>query len=167
MMRRWFLLGLLALTGSNPAWSQSGDLAIVLGRAVADGRPALAMTVTNRSANEICISAELMGNPATGEIAPIGMRDQRGAAVRLSPDLGGTPLIPIPGVVRIAPGEQARAYYYIDWRFAWPAGVHAPLPPHLNAQVSVRYGHCEGHRCDTGYCDEAISLTATSGWQRI
>lgn len=166
-MRRWLLLGLLALTASNPAWSQSRDLAISLTRTVTNGRPALAMTVTNLSAREICLSAELMGNPGTGEIAPIGMRDIRGRTIRLSPDGGGTPPIPIPGVVRVAPGAQARAYYYIDWRFAWPGGMHAPLPRGLSAQVSVQYGHCEGHHCDTGYCDEVIRLRSTSNWQRI
>lgn len=166
-MRRWLLIGLLALTASHSAASQSRDLAIALSRTVADGRPALAMTVTNLSAREICLSAELMGNPGTGAIAPIGMRDLRGRPIRLSPDLGGTPPIPIPGVVRVAPGAQARATYYIDWRFAWPRGMNAPLPRGLSAQVSVHYGHCEGPRCDTGYCDEAISLRSTSGWQRI
>jgi len=161
------LPGLLILSVSSPAASQSGDLAIALSRSVAEGRPALAMTVTNRSAREVCLTAELMGNPATGEIAPIGMRDQRGRPIQLSPDLGGTPLVPIPGVVRIAPGAQARAYYYIDWRFAWPSGMHAPLPRRLSAQVSIRYGHCEGDRCNTGYCDAATDLDATSDWQRI
>jgi hypothetical protein len=167
-MRRSFLLGLLALTAATPAASQSRDLAIALSRTVADGRPALAMTVRNVSAREICLNAELMGNPYTGEIAPIGMRDPRGRPIPLSPDLGGTPPIPIPGVVRIAPGAQARAFYYIGRRFAWPRGSNTPLPRGLSARVSIHYGHCgDDPRCDTGYCDEAISLRSTSGWQPI
>jgi hypothetical protein len=166
-MRRWLLCGCLALAAASPALGQSRDLAISLSRTVADGRPALAMTVTNVSAREICLAAELMGSPYTGEIAPIGMRDARGRPIRPSPDRGGYIPIPIPGVVRIAPGAQARASYYLDWRFAWRGGLKAPLPHGLSAQVSIRYGHCEGPRCDTGYCDEAIRLRATSSWQPI
>lgn len=166
-MRKRLLLGLLAVTAANPASGQSRDLSISLSRTVADGRPALAMTVTNRSAREICLSAELMGNPGTGEIAPIGMRDGNGRPIRLSPDLGGTPPIPIPGAVRVAAGGQTRAYYYIDWRFAWPRGMHAPLPRGLSARVSIRYGHCADPRCDKGYCDDVLTLRATSRWQRI
>ena len=157
----------MVLAAANPAPGRSRDLAISLSRTVADGRPALAMTVTNVSAREICLAAELMGSPYTGEIAPIGMRDARGRPIRLSPDRGGTPPIPLPGVVRVAPGAQARAYYYIDWRFAWRGGLKAPLPRGLSAQVSIHYGHCEGPDCDTGYCDEVTSLRATSSWQLI
>jgi hypothetical protein len=156
-MRYSVLSGLLCLIVSNPAIAHSHDLRISLSRAVAHGRPVLAMKVTNRSTMPICLLSELIRNPDTGEIAPIGMRDFRGQPISLSPELGGYIAGPIPGVIRIAPGEATRARYYIDWRFSWPGGRNGPLPHILSAQVKFHYGSCDNPR----------ALEARSTWQRI
>lgn len=156
-MRRRLFPALLCLTVSFPAVARSDDLAISLSRDVAAGRPVLAMTVVNRSERTICLRAELLGNPGTGEIAPIRLRDARGRPIRASRDPEGYIPRPIPGVVRLDPGDVTRAHYYIDWRFDWPGGMGRPLPPAMSAQVTFRYGYCEDTR----------ALRATSTWQPI
>jgi hypothetical protein len=156
-MKHWHVIGCVCLAASFPTTAQSTELAISLSREVANRRPALAMTITNRSARTICLSAELLGNPDTGEIAPIGLRDFSGRPIRLSPNRGGNIPIPIAGVVRLDPGDTARAHYYIDWRFDWPGSRDRPLPRTLTAQVAFDYG----------YCEDAWSMRAISSWQPI
>jgi hypothetical protein len=131
----------------------NGDLEILLLRDAMDGRPSLVVSLTNRSPNPICISAEVLRNPDTlwMEIYP---RDGRGRSLPYGDyDLRPPPLT---GTVRVEPGASTQAHYYLDYRFRALA-PNPPLPKDLTARAEFRYG----------YCDDDRSLQARSEWQRI
>jgi hypothetical protein len=131
--------------------SSVGELEFSFTRDVSGARPLLIATITNRSANQICIGAEMLHNPGTGEVN-LRFRDARGREVR-GVESGGLPPGPLPGMIRLDPGANTQGRYYLDWRLRLRR-EGAPLPQGLSAQISFPYGHCE----------DIWSLRATSAW---
>lgn len=129
-----------------------GELEISFSRDVSGARPVLVATITNRSANQICIGTEMLQHPDTWAVN-FRFRDSRGRAVGGGPGRG-LPAPSLPGLVRLDPGGSTQGRYYVDWRLRLRrAGV--PVPRGLSAQISLPYGHC----------DDIWSLRATSAWQ--
>lgn len=148
--------GCVAPDKTNPDDRQSGgmgDLDLVLSRDAAD-RATLLVTVTNRSANPVCIRAEALQNPHSGEMH-LRLRDANGRPLEYYKHTGIIPP-PLTGVVRLAPGSTVRGRFRLDTRFRRIAAEQR-LPLGWSAQAAFRYGHC----------DDVWSLQASSTWQRI
>jgi hypothetical protein len=157
MRARFVLAALLCAACATPEVGRPGadaDLAISLSRDASSGRPALVVTLTNRSQRQICIRADVLRNPNSGDL-DLSMRDATGRAVRYRQNPGFIPP-PLMETVRVDPGGTTHAQAYLDDRFELgPGGM--PFPQGMSAQASIPYG----------YCEETFSLRATSAWQPI
>lgn len=140
---------------STGAWSAPADeLAISLSRDVDDGRPILVVTITNRSATQICLGAEVLRNSETWAL-DVELRDSRRRAIRRRTETGFL-LPPLSGVVSIDPADSESVHYYLDFRFRLPSIRQWPRQ-RLSARVSFAYNHC----------GDSAPLRATSAWQPI
>jgi hypothetical protein len=156
-MRTRLLLAVVLTAGCvtpSPGSSVTVDpLALSLARVTLEARPALTVTMTNRSATVICVRAELLRNPHSNEI-DLKLRDRSGRTIK--PEDPG--FLPPPNVqpVPIAPGESVQGQFFLDSRFKLK-GSSKRLPEELSAQVTFLYD----------LCDASQSRLAVSAWQRI
>lgn len=150
------VVGLCVVACAGPqtkAAVETGALGVVITRANLEGQSALAVTITNRSANDVCVRAELLQNPYTYEM-DLNLRKANGAVVkRYEPGF-----LPPPNMtpIRIEPGRKVQGQYYVEARFKLKSGGRE-LPQGMSAQASFRYDSCDGSQ----------SRKTTSGWQRI
>lgn len=133
--------------------SSEGNLSISLVRETMDARPVLAVTITNVSGNPICMLADALQNPNSGEMH-LRLRDSRGRPLAFYPR-GFVPP-PLEGVVRIDQHASVTGRYYLDTRFR-RINSDRPFPAGLSARASFLYD----------YCDNTWTLRAMSAWQAI
>jgi hypothetical protein len=156
MRNDFFVTGLCAVACAGPQSQgpfETGDVAVVITRANLERQPALAVTITNRSPNDLCVRAELLQNPYTYEM-DLNLRKADGRVVkRHQPGF-----LPPPNMtpVRIEPGRSVRGQYYVDARFKLK-GKGRQFLQGMSAEASFRYDSC----------DASQSREAASGWQRI
>lgn len=149
-------VGLCLVTCAGPQAKgalEAENLGIVITRASLEHQSTLAVTITNHSANDVCIRAELLQNPYTYEM-DLNLRKPSGAAVkRYKPGF-----LPPPNMtpVRIEPGRSVQGQYYLDARFKLKTRGRQ-FPQGMNAKASFRYDSCDGSQ----------SREAMSDWQRI
>lgn len=115
--------------------------------------PVLQVTIENRTRGPLCVRADALRNPRSGEMR-LYLRDARGRELRWQ-DSGFIPP-PIEGVVKIEPASSVEGFHYLRGRFVGTDGM-AQLPQGWHARVAVRYGPCE----------DPFSYWAASGWQPI
>ena len=171
VMQHHAAIGLVLLTAcATPGDVRSPSfraLAIALSPGWIEERPALVVSVTNRSDAAICIRADAIRNPGSYEM-DIRLRDARGRRVRLYPARGYFEP-PLDEIIRVEPGTSLEGQYYLD-RFE-PIGARRPLPRGWQAQARVKYGNCQPREayCDgrIGLCPDAWSSRATSRWQPL
>jgi hypothetical protein len=159
MPGRFGLLLLPALTtvacATPPVASPAtaSDLAVSLRRDVSGDRPILVVTITTRSDNPVCVRAEVLQNPYSYEMS-LGLRTRYRHPVGYH-ESGFVPPR-IPGNVRLEPGATGRGEYYLDSRFRLPR-TGTPFPEGMSAQAAFSYD----------YCDDSLSLRATSAWTEL
>lgn len=128
-------------------------LAFRLAPGTSEFGPVLRVAIENRTQSPLCVRAEALRNPRSGEMR-LYLRDARGRELRWQ-SLGFIPT-PIEGVVRIEPASSVEGFHYLRGRFVGTDGL-AQLPPGSQARVAVRYGPCKDPR----------SHWAVSGWQPV
>lgn len=158
-------------TSSGSVADRPGELEIaiaggVIGDRVTSGsRPGLIVSLTNRTGGPLCIAAEALQNPYTEEV-DLRLRDTYGRPVGTT--LGGYPLPPLPGTVRVDPGATVIGRYTADSRFKRIRDGE-PVPRGWSARVTVRYGDCQLREayCEgrIGPCPDSWSRRAVSDWQ--
>jgi hypothetical protein len=131
------------------------------------GRPAMVVTLTNRSRTPICVRGDAVENPYSYEME-LRLRDAHGRKVGLHPS-GFIPP-PLQTLIQLAPGKSAQGHYWLDTRFKG-IGEGDWVPSAWRARAAVRFGTCadvEGY-CNgrIGLCPDARSRRAVSDWQRL
>jgi hypothetical protein len=156
-MRSILLLSIFTIAAcASPAGRANPNvdpLSVRLAYSNVEGHPALLVTMSNRTATEVCIRAELLRNPYTYAM-DLRLRDSRGREVKRE-EPGFLPP-PIMEPVRIAPGASVRGQYYLDARFKLKRSAEQSQTG-MSAQAAFRYDACDGSQ----------SLKIMSSWQRI
>lgn len=173
-MGHQFLISLLILGGCatlvQPTASQASPSAAPLVRLTSgwiEDRPALVVSITNRSNAPMCIRAEALRNPWSNEIH-LRLRDARGRQVGLYRAHGSSEP-QLDETVRLEPGMATQGQLYLE-RFK-RVGQGRPLPTGWRVQAQVPYGDCQPREayCDgrVGLCPDDWSARATSSWQPL
>jgi hypothetical protein len=129
---------LLAAACATPASRPSPVFAVSLSRDVAEGWPVLVATVTNLTPQTQCVRTDPFRNIRSYELRP-DLRDVRGRAIPTN-SVGILP-VPMPGVLRIEPGESLQGRTFLVPLFRLRNGG-IPFPPGIKARVTFDYGPC-------------------------
>lgn len=122
-------------SAATPAPRQG--IAVIVHRTIREHRPALAVRIINTSSAQLCIPVEIIRNPRSYAIN-IEVRNRTGHPVIMQDP--GFLLPPIPGMIRLNPGDSREASYFMDSRVRHGTTILGQY----QARVGFRYDNCDG-----------------------